>query len=121
MSLPIPHNTKYGIWMRASSSSGGKDWLGFVTDASVISQWGKTGMVRQSKALCDRPSFPDLDRKVMEKLTKGYRVLGEYHAGRGWTHLPSSTANLKTPEPSPDPAKGEVAAWLSASDTQEWF
>lgn len=124
MSLPIPNNTTYGIWMRAPSSSGGKDWLGFVTDTDVVSQWGKTGMVLQSKAISDRPSVLDLDRKVREKRAKGYQVLGEYHPGRGWSHLPSPNVKPKTTAPPPPPAplaKAKVTSWLSTSDGREWF
>lgn len=124
MSLPIPNNITYGIWMRAPSSSGGKDWLGFVTDTGVVSQWGKTGMVLQSKAISDRPSVLDLDRKVREKRAKGYQVLGEYHPGRGWSHLPKTNTKSKTTAPPPPPAppaKAKVASWLSTSDGPEWF
>lgn len=124
MSLPIPDKATYGIWMRAPSSSGGKDWLGFVTDTCVISQWGKTGMVLQDKAISDRPSVLDLDRKVREKKAKGYQVLGEYRPGRGWSHLPPPNAKPKNTGPPPAPAppvKGRVASWLSTSDGREWF
>jgi hypothetical protein len=124
MSLPIPDKASYGIWMRAPSSSGGKDWLGFVTDTCVISQWGKTGMVLQDKAISDRPSVLDLDRKVREKKAKGYQVLGEYHPGRGWSHLQPPNAKPKKAAPPPTlapPAKGKVASWLSTSDGREWF
>jgi hypothetical protein len=124
MSLPIPNNTSYGIWMRSPSSSGGKDWLGFVTDGEVISQWGKTGVVNQSKTISDRPSVLDLDRKVREKRAKGYQVLGEYHPGRGWSHLQSS-GNLKPKKPATPPmppsAMDKVTSWLSTSDGREWF
>ena len=34
----IPGTARYGIWLRANSSSGGKDWLGFLTDHDVVSQ-----------------------------------------------------------------------------------
>ena len=67
----VPGNTQYGIWLRAPSSSGGKDWLGFLTDREVISQWGKTGQVNQSKTISDRPSRIDLDKKIEEKKGKG--------------------------------------------------
>ena len=124
MSMPIPSNTTYGIWMRAPSSSGGKDWLGFVTDTGVVSQWGKTGMVLQSKAISDRPSVLDLDRKVREKRSKGYQVLGEYRPGRGWSHLPKTNTKPKITAPPPPPAppvRAKVASWLSTSDGREWF
>jgi hypothetical protein len=125
MSLPIPDKATYGIWMRAPSSSGGKDWLGFVTDTGVVSQWGKTGMVLQSKTISDRPSVLELDRKVREKRAKGYQVLGEYHPGRGWSHLPTppkaKPKNAAPPPLPPPPAKAKVASWLSTSDGREWF
>src|SRR5512136_1579435 len=67
----VPGNTQYGVWMRSPSSSGGKDWLGFLTDREVISQWGKTGQVNQSKVIGPAPSRIFLDRKIEEKKGKG--------------------------------------------------
>lgn len=125
MNLPVPDKASYGIWMMAPSSSGGKDWLGFVTDREVVSQWGKTGMVQQDKAISDRPSVLDLDRKVREKRAKGYQVLGEYNPNRGWSHLPSSASQLPKMAAAaltmPPSVTDKVASWLSISDGREWF
>ena len=86
----VPGNTQYGIWLRAPSSSGGKDWLGFLTDREVISQWGKTGQVNQSKTISDRPSRIDLDKKIEEKKGKATAW-----SGNGFPAHPGHTcANL---------------------------
>jgi hypothetical protein len=126
MNLPVPDNVSYGIWMRSPSVSGGKDWLGFVTDREVVSQWGKTGMVQQAKSISDQPSVLDLDRKVREKRAKGYQVLGEYHLGKGWSHLPpprkpAPKARSAAMAPMPPSAVDKVASWLSTADSREWF
>lgn len=129
MNLPIPRNSSYGIWLRSPSSSGGKDWRGFVTDRAVISQWGKTNFLTQEKAISDRSSRFDLDKKVREKLDKGYQVIGEYDPSSGWSHESSprsSRVASSSPNPSPRqrqplrPQSHEVSTWLSDAN-EEWF
>lgn len=128
MNLPVPRNSSYGIWLRSPSSSGGKDWRGFVTDRVVISQWGKTNFLTQEKAISARSSRLDLDKKVREKLDKGYQILGEYDPLSGWSHeSPSRPPHLaSTPKPPPRqrqplrPQSQEVASWLSDAN-EEWF
>jgi hypothetical protein len=129
MNLPVPRNSTYGVWLRSPSSSGGKDWRGFVTDLAVISQWGKTNFLTQEKAISDRSSRLDLDKKVREKLDKGYRVIGEYDPSSGWSHESPPRSSLvasSTPKPTPRqrpplrPQSHEVASWLSDAN-EEWF
>lgn len=123
----VPGNAHYGIWMRAPSSSGGKDWLGFLTDREVISQWGKTGQVNQSKVIGPSPSRTFLDQKIEEKKAKGYRVLGEWFPGTGWSHLLRNP-----PPPDPQPSTGPpgttpplnrqvLTEWLSDRNSEQWF
>ena len=125
----VPGNTQYGIWMRSPSSSGGKDWLGFLTDRDVISQWGKIGQVNQSKVIGPAPSRIFLDQKIEEKRGKGYRVVGEWFPGSGWSH------QRQAPPPSPPeppqrsgPTSGtpplnpnDMREWLSGQNREEWF
>lgn len=125
----VPGKTQYGIWLRAPSSSGGKDWLGFLTDREVISQWGKTGQVNQSRTISDRPSRIDLDKKIEEKKGKGYRLVGEWFPGSSWSHL-RQTQPVTPPNPSPrsrpasstPPLSSKVMSeWLSDQNSDQWF
>ncbi len=125
----VPGNTQYGIWLRAPSSSGGKDWLGFLTDREVISQWGKTGQVNQSKTIGPAPSRIFLDQKIEEKKGKGYRLVGEWFPGSGWSHQ-RQTQPATPPDPPPryrpanstPPLASQVMSeWLSDQNSDQWF
>ena len=120
----VPGNTQYGVWMRCPSSSGGKDWLGFLTDSEVISQWGKTGQVNQSKVIGPAPSRIFLDRKIEEKKGKGYRVIGEWFPATGWSHQQSIPPDppLKTGRPQTPPLDACVMKeWLLGRNSEDWF
>lgn len=122
----VPGNTRYGIWMRAPSSSGGKDWLGFLTDREVISQWGKTGQVNQSKVIGPAPSRTFLDEKIEEKKGKGYRLVGEWFPGSGWSHQrqssqPDPSRNTKQPSSTPPLAGSVMKEWLTDQNNDQWF
>jgi hypothetical protein len=125
--MNIPGNTQYGIWLRAPSVSGGKDWLGFLTDREVISQWGKTGQVNQSKTIGPAPSRTFLDQKIEEKKGKGYRLIGEWFPGSGWSHQ-----RQPLPAPPPEPPRSRTTTtppvsstvmteWLSDRNSDQWF
>ena len=125
----VPGNTQYGIWLRAPSSSGGKDWLGFLTDKEVISQWGKTGQVNQSKSIGPAPSRIFLDQKIEEKKGKGYRLVGEWFPGSGWSHQrqtqPATPPELPRPNrptnSTPPLASQVMSEWLSDQNSDQWF
>ena len=124
----VPGNTQYGVWMRCPSSSGGKDWLGFLTDREVISQWGKTGQVNQSKVIGPAPSRIFLDRKIEEKKGKGYRVVGEWFPATGWSNqqqtplVTPADPPLKTERPLPPPLDASVMKeWLLGRNSEDWF
>ena len=125
--MNIPGNTQYGIWLRAPSVSGGKDWLGFLTDRDVVSQWGKTGQVNQSKTIGPAPSRTFLDQKIEEKKRKGYRLIGEWFPGSGWSHQ-----RQPPPAPPPEPPRSRTTTtppvsstvmteWLSDRNSDQWF
>jgi hypothetical protein len=131
MNPPIPAHSSYGVWLRSPSPSGGKDWLAFLTERQVVSCWGKTGAVRQSKTVSDRPSRIDLHLKMEEKLRKGYRLLGEYRPQQGWSFLPATpsapdnplSSPAMTPSPSPAPAptpEPPLQRWLNEAEPN-WF
>jgi hypothetical protein len=125
----VPGNTQYGIWLRAPSSSGGKDWLGFLTDREVISQWGKTGQVNQNKVICPAPSRIILDQKIDEKKGKGYLVVGEWFPGSGWSNqrqsppvMPPEPQQRNRPTNSTPPLSSKVMKeWLSDQNSDQWF
>ena len=122
----VPGNTQYGIWMRAPSSSGGKDWLGFLTDREVISQWGKTGQVNQSKVIGQAPSRIFLDQKIEEKKGKGYRLVGEWFPGSGWSHQrqtpsPDPPRNTKPTSSTPPLSSKVMKEWLTDQTSEQWF
>lgn len=125
----VPGKTQYGIWLRAPSSSGGKDWLGFLTDREVISQWGKTGQVNQSKTIGSAPSRIFLDQKIEEKKGKGYRLVREWFPGSGWSHQ-RQTPPVTPPDPpqrnrptngTPPLASQVMSEWLSDQNSDQWF
>lgn len=127
--IHVPIGTVYGIWLRCPNQHGGKDWLGFLTDRQVLSQWGRTGQVNQSTVLFDRPSRLDLDRKIREKLNKGYQLVAEYANG-GWDRSSGQTSQPapappkppKTPQPAKSTKAPEaVTRWLSDTDNRHWF
>src|SRR6266568_1923559 len=125
----VPGNTQYGIWMRAPSSSGGKDWLGFLTDREVISQWGKTGQVNQSKTIGPASSRIFLDQKIEEKKGKGYRMVGEWFPGSGWSHQrqtppvtpPNPPRNNRPTNTTPPLASKVMKEWLTDQNSDQWF
>jgi len=126
--MNIPGNTQYGIWLRAPSVSGGKDWLGFLTDREVISQWGKTGQVNQSKTIGPAPSRTFLDQKVEEKKRKGYRLIGEWFPGSGWSHQrqpppppPPEPPRSRTTTSTPPVSRAAMKEWLSDPNSDQWF
>ena len=149
--LDTPAGAQYGVWMRAPSTSGGKDWIGFITNAVVISFWGKTDQVNQTASICDHPHRHVLNAKIQEKNMKGYRILGELLPTMGWTWkhgvtvpqqappppLPQSRSrraalpnNVTLPvnipdSPPPSPPKRTirniVEDWKTATDGAEWF
>ena len=126
--MNIPGNTQYGIWLRAPSVSGGKDWLGFLTDREVISQWGKTGQVNQSKTIGPAPSRTFLDQKIEEKKRKGYRLIGEWFPGSGWSHQrqappapPPEPPRSRTTTTTPPVRSTVMTEWLSDRNSDQWF
>ena len=126
--MNIPGNTQYGIWLRAPSVSGGKDWLGYLTDREVISQWGKTGQVNQSKTIGPAPSRTFLDQKIEEKMRKGYRLIGEWFPGSGWSQQqqalpapPPESPRTKTTASTPPVSSTVMTEWLSDRNSDQWF
>ena len=121
----IPGTARYGIWLRANSSSGGKDWLGFLTDHDVVSQWGKTGQVNQNKSISPAPSRNFLNQKIQEKKNKGYRLVGEWFPETGWSHqqqtAPAPPSSQHQPNVTNSVTGSVMKTWLSNQDSEQWF
>lgn len=127
--MDIPENTDYGVWMRCPNAYGGKDWLGFVTDGGVISCWGRTGQVRQSKVLWDHSPQRWMDllmRKVEEKRRKGYDTLATTN-GKNWTfagapceETPIEDFSSEKTESEENPPAEALSQWIEGGG-RFWF
>ncbi|APG23933.1 hypothetical protein [Syntrophotalea acetylenica] len=125
--MQIPQNTICGVWMRCPNAHGGKDWLGFLTGEHVLSCWGRTGQIRQSRVLSNHPSRNMLKRKINEKLAKGYDIIAVTY-GAVWSRSADFQPGL-IPDP-PGPAQNAppkenrqaqaVSRWIEGS-SQAWF
>jgi hypothetical protein len=71
----------------------------------------------------------DLDRKIEEKKGKGYRLVGEWFPGSGWSHqrqtppsTPPSQPQRNSPASSTPPLSNKVMSeWLSDRNSDQWF
>ena len=97
MSYPLPADALIGFHLRSPSSSGGKDWVGCLTNGGVFHRyWGKVGQVNQQQHSTGNHS--DLQKLVKQKLAKGYQMIDIFHAPAGWQSqqaLRSSSAQSK--------------------------
>jgi len=83
----LPPGTTHAVHPRAPSVTGGKDWVGSVTDRGELhTRWGRTGHLNQ--ALVKPGSLADLTRWVGQKLRRGYTRIDAYDAERGWESEP---------------------------------
>lgn len=126
----IPHlepNTTYAVHLRASSVSGGKDWVGSLTAQGVIHVfWGRTGQITQRSG-----KSGDLNalRKIMTQKMQGkdkYSLVDEYNQQHGWQSQkkqPASPTSTATQSSSPAKSKQAVPAvdWIDAPPAAiEW-
>ena len=104
MSIPnLSPNTVYAIHLRASSVSGGKDWIGSVTgNYEIHTFWGKTGLIHQHAA---KPGNNlDLQKIIDQKKNKGYSFVDDYTEQKGWSSkkqqvVPASQPNVPVVPP----------------------
>jgi len=101
MSHPLPADTLIGFHLRAPSSTGGKDYIIYLTNASVLHRrWGKTLQVNQHQQ--GQGNHRDLQQLVRQKQAKGYRVVDTYHAPAGWqSQQVQRTSDQARTEPRP--------------------
>jgi hypothetical protein len=99
-------NTSYAVHLSAASSSGGKDWVGSITDSNEIhTYWGRTGHINQHTA---KPGdFMALQKIISQKMNgkDRYIQVDEYHPQQGW-----QSQRKQTPVPSQPKALKPVAA-----------
>ena len=93
--IPLKPDTSFAVHLRASSSSGGKDWVGSVTvQCELHIYWGKTGQIVQHAA---KPGdFDALNKIIMQKIQgkDKYQMVDEYTSQRGWK---SQRAQMASP------------------------
>jgi predicted DNA-binding WGR domain protein len=96
----LPANTVYSIHLRAPSTSGGKDWVGAVTNTEMHAFWGKTGQINQHQP---KPgNMTTLQKLINEKLGKGYQQVDDYTQKDGWASQRQQAASQSsTPKPKP--------------------
>ena len=95
--MALEKNTLIAFHLRSPSVSGGKDWIGSVTDSGVLhTYWGKTGRINQHASKAGSRTL--LLRIVQEQLNKGYRKIDEYEQGKGWL-LERGTRSKAAPVP----------------------
>src|SRR5665647_3728249 len=83
MAHPLPTSSQYGVHLRSSSASGGKDWVGSVDNNNVMtSQWGKTGHINQHAE--KKGGLPELTLLKHEKIQRGYVQVDEFLPNSGW-------------------------------------
>lgn len=104
MSIPnLSPNTVYAIHLRASSVSGGKDWIGSVTgNCEIHTFWGKTGLIHQHAA--KQGNNLDLQKIIDQKKNKGYSFVDDYTEQKGWSSqkqqvVPASQPNVPVVPP----------------------
>lgn len=105
MSHPVPADTLIGFHLRSPSSSGGKDWVGCLTDDGTFHRWwGKIGQVNQHQH--SKGNHHELQKLVKQKLAKGYQMIDIFHAPAGWqSQQVSQSASVNAPqEPKPLPS-----------------
>jgi len=114
-------NTIYAIQLRAPSSSGGKDWVGSITNSNEIhTYWGRIGQINQHAA---KPGdFTALQKIINQKKTgkDRYQEVDEYHQQQGWSSQ-RTQARTKTAVPKAKPVAPPVVNWVNAPESSiQW-
>ncbi len=111
----IPHlqpDTVYAVHLRASSNSGGKDWVGSVTGKGEIhTYWGRTNQINQHAA---KPGDMTALNKIISQKQTGkdrYSPVDEFTPQHGWHSQKQHTQSQ--PQPKAKPATPAVD-WVEA-------
>jgi len=99
----LQHDTIYAVHLRASSSSGSKDWIGSTTmQGEIHTYWGKTGQVVQHAGkLGDTTALNKIITQKMQGRDK-YFLVDEYTPQQGWQ---SQRKKSSAPTPSQPESK----------------
>lgn len=114
-------NTTYAVHLRASSSSGGKDWVGSVTANNEIhTYWGRTGQIVQHAA---KPGDVNALYKIISQKKNGkdrYTQVDEFQQQEGWQSQRKQTPTPSQPK-APRPASSPIVDWVEApTDSINW-
>ncbi|QXE87371.1 hypothetical protein KP003_02890 [Geomonas nitrogeniifigens] len=95
------HGAVYAVHLRAPSVSGGKDWVGAVTqNGEIHTYWGKSGQIIQHAA---KPGDMTALQKIITQKKTGkdqYTQVDEYSPQHGW----QSQRTQQSPKGSAQPA-----------------
>ena len=124
--LPAGTKVHEAFWLRSPSSSGGKDWIGCLTDRGVFTLWGKTGQVNQSSAP-KRTSQDLLSALLNKKKAKGYTVIARFVNDQWFPSGSESTQSFQPPPPRrrvrPSQVDRTITVWVENQQEamQPWF
>ncbi len=112
-------NTTYAVHLRASSSSGGKDWVGSVTANNEIhTYWGRTGQIVQHAA---KPGDVNALYKIISQKKNGkdkYTQVDEFQQQEGWLSQRKQTSSQHN---APRSASSPIVDWVEApTDSINW-
>lgn len=123
--LPAGTKVHEALWLRSPSSSGGKDWIGCLTDRGVFTLWGKTGQVNQSSAP-KKTSHDLLSALLNKKKAKGYKVIGRFANDQWFLSGSESTQSFQPPprrRVRPSQVDRTITVWVKNQQEamQPWF
>lgn len=114
-----PHTT-YAVHLRASSTSGGKDWVGSVTSqVEIHTYWGRTGHINQHAA---KPGDIAALHKLISQKKNGkdkYTQVDEFTPQNGWQSQAQKPVQPQGKAAQPEPAP--VVDWVDSPTTSiQW-
>ena len=102
MIADLKPNTVYAVHLRASSTSGGKDWVGSVTSGGEIhTYWGRTGQI--GRHLVKSGNVHTLNKLISKKMRgkSRYYQVDEFVLQQGWRSQRNHRSQSGTQEPTP--------------------
>lgn len=117
---PIPVDTETATWLRAPSSSGGKDWICCTTPRGIVTVWGRIWQAKQKSA----PKRVDPHALVAGKEMKGYEHVAHFRV-RSWQFIEPVLADEQGDSASAPPARitpldWAIIDWMD-SERKDWF
>ena len=124
MSYPLPADALIGFHLRSPSRSGGKDWVGCLTNNGTFYRyWGKIGQVNQHQQ--GHGNYRDLQQLVKNKQAKGYQIIDTYHSHAGWQsqqalRIPSAQSKTDPRPLTPSTVADPIEIKASSQHTLAW-